>query len=215
MDLLVHIFHHIILLMHIWPKISDVFLSSFFIQKRTREKLVNVLSLCGQEVGLTKNPSVSYICSPDLNILFIFFVFQYYLVRNPAWRVKTVPYYRWSSHRVAIWTWWKSGKAACRRRRAEPGRIRWMTLPASSSSEFSGTLTSWTWNWKMGRCDSLLILYLKRKWPLSFPRLVSLLYTSAFHIIIFEMYFSAPPPCLSVCLTLCLSLFPSLPRSSR
>ncbi|XP_056593394.1 protein furry homolog isoform X1 [Triplophysa dalaica] len=28
-------------------------------QKRTREKLVNVLSLCGQEVGLTKNPSVS------------------------------------------------------------------------------------------------------------------------------------------------------------
>ncbi|XP_035289860.1 protein furry homolog isoform X4 [Anguilla anguilla] len=26
-------------------------------QKRTREKLVNVLSLCGQEVGLTKNPS--------------------------------------------------------------------------------------------------------------------------------------------------------------
>lgn len=29
------------------------------LQKRTREKLVNVLSLCGQEVGLTKNPSVS------------------------------------------------------------------------------------------------------------------------------------------------------------
>ncbi len=29
------------------------------IQKRTREKLVNVLTLCGQEVGLTKNPSVS------------------------------------------------------------------------------------------------------------------------------------------------------------
>lgn len=28
------------------------------LQKRTREKLVNVLSLCGQEVGLTKNPSV-------------------------------------------------------------------------------------------------------------------------------------------------------------
>lgn len=31
------------------------------LQKRTREKLVNVLSLCGQEVGLTKNPSVRYI----------------------------------------------------------------------------------------------------------------------------------------------------------
>ncbi|XP_057694873.1 protein furry homolog isoform X1 [Corythoichthys intestinalis] len=28
-------------------------------QKRTREKLVQVLSLCGQEVGLTKNPSVT------------------------------------------------------------------------------------------------------------------------------------------------------------
>lgn len=31
---------------------------SYLLQKRTREKLVNVLSLCGQEVGLTKNPSV-------------------------------------------------------------------------------------------------------------------------------------------------------------
>ena len=28
-------------------------------QKRTKEKLVHVLSLCGQEVGLSKNPSVS------------------------------------------------------------------------------------------------------------------------------------------------------------
>lgn len=38
------------------------FLLSFSLtQKRTREKLVNVLSLCGQEVGLTKNPSVSYV----------------------------------------------------------------------------------------------------------------------------------------------------------
>lgn len=34
----------------------------FLSQKRTREKLVNVLSLCGQEVGLTKNPSVSPHC---------------------------------------------------------------------------------------------------------------------------------------------------------
>lgn len=34
----------------------------FVSQKRTREKLVNVLSLCGQEVGLTKNPSVSPHC---------------------------------------------------------------------------------------------------------------------------------------------------------
>lgn len=33
-------------------------LNSYLLQKRTREKLVNVLSLCGQEVGLTKNPSV-------------------------------------------------------------------------------------------------------------------------------------------------------------
>lgn len=30
-----------------------------FFQKRTKEKLVHVLSLCGQEVGLSKNPSVS------------------------------------------------------------------------------------------------------------------------------------------------------------
>lgn len=36
----------------------------FLMQKRTREKLVNVLSLCGQEVGLTKNPSVSFILFP-------------------------------------------------------------------------------------------------------------------------------------------------------
>lgn len=36
----------------------------FIMQKRTREKLVNVLSLCGQEVGLTKNPSVSFILFP-------------------------------------------------------------------------------------------------------------------------------------------------------
>ena len=37
-------------------KTSPVF--SVF-QKRTKEKLVHVLSLCGQEVGLSKNPSVS------------------------------------------------------------------------------------------------------------------------------------------------------------
>lgn len=36
----------------------NVSISSRPLQKRTREKLVNVLSLCGQEVGLTKNPSV-------------------------------------------------------------------------------------------------------------------------------------------------------------
>lgn len=40
-------------------------LFSFPLQKRTREKLVNVLSLLGQEVGLTKNPSVRYtLCCP-------------------------------------------------------------------------------------------------------------------------------------------------------
>lgn len=38
----------------------------FLMQKRTREKLVNVLSLCGQEVGLTKNPSVSFTLFPVL-----------------------------------------------------------------------------------------------------------------------------------------------------
>lgn len=37
-----------------------IFLFLFF-QKRTKEKLVHVLSLCGQEVGLSKNPSVSSI----------------------------------------------------------------------------------------------------------------------------------------------------------
>lgn len=44
----------------VWP-LFDFSLSFSCIQKRTREKLVNVLSLCGQEVGLTKNPSVSYV----------------------------------------------------------------------------------------------------------------------------------------------------------
>uniref|UniRef100_A0A3B3WC72 Uncharacterized protein n=1 Tax=Poecilia mexicana TaxID=48701 RepID=A0A3B3WC72_9TELE len=38
-------------------------------QKRTREKLVNVLSLCGQEVGLTKNPSVIFSSCGDLDMM--------------------------------------------------------------------------------------------------------------------------------------------------
>ncbi|KAK5868877.1 hypothetical protein PBY51_009853 [Eleginops maclovinus] len=38
-------------------------------QKRTREKLVNVLSLCGQEVGLTKNPSVIFSSCGELDIM--------------------------------------------------------------------------------------------------------------------------------------------------
>ncbi|XP_031429117.1 protein furry homolog isoform X2 [Clupea harengus] len=38
-------------------------------QKRTREKLVNVLSLCGQEVGLTKNPSVVFSSCGELDLI--------------------------------------------------------------------------------------------------------------------------------------------------
>ncbi|XP_067889617.1 protein furry homolog isoform X3 [Heterodontus francisci] len=38
-------------------------------EKRTREKLVNVLALCGQEVGLTKNPSVIFSSSGDLDLI--------------------------------------------------------------------------------------------------------------------------------------------------
>lgn len=38
-------------------------------QKKTREKLVNVLSLCGQEVGLSKNPSVIFSSCGDLDLL--------------------------------------------------------------------------------------------------------------------------------------------------
>uniref|UniRef100_A0AAX7W3V8 Furry homolog b (Drosophila) n=1 Tax=Astatotilapia calliptera TaxID=8154 RepID=A0AAX7W3V8_ASTCA len=38
-------------------------------QKRTREKLVSVLSLCGQEVGLTKNPSVIFSSCGDLDMM--------------------------------------------------------------------------------------------------------------------------------------------------
>ncbi|XP_036450457.1 LOW QUALITY PROTEIN: protein furry homolog [Colossoma macropomum] len=38
-------------------------------QKRTREKLVNVLSLFGQEVGLTKNPSVIFSSCGDLELM--------------------------------------------------------------------------------------------------------------------------------------------------
>lgn len=45
--------------------IHNIWVFSFPLQKRTREKLVNVLSLLGQEVGLTKNPSVRYtLCCP-------------------------------------------------------------------------------------------------------------------------------------------------------
>ncbi|XP_069390337.1 protein furry homolog isoform X9 [Paralichthys olivaceus] len=38
-------------------------------QKRTREKLVHVLSLCGQEVGLTKNPSVIFSSCGELDLM--------------------------------------------------------------------------------------------------------------------------------------------------
>ncbi|KAL3991562.1 two-component system, OmpR family, copper resistance phosphate regulon response regulator CusR [Sarotherodon galilaeus] len=38
-------------------------------QKRTREKLVNVLSLLGQEVGLTKNPSVIFSSCGELDLM--------------------------------------------------------------------------------------------------------------------------------------------------
>ncbi|XP_046892599.1 protein furry homolog isoform X1 [Hypomesus transpacificus] len=38
-------------------------------QKRTREKLVKVLSLCGQEVGLRKNPSVIFSSCGDLDLM--------------------------------------------------------------------------------------------------------------------------------------------------
>ncbi|XP_005865694.1 PREDICTED: protein furry homolog isoform X5 [Myotis brandtii] len=38
-------------------------------QKRTKEKLVHVLSLCGQEVGLSKNPSVIFSSCGDLDLL--------------------------------------------------------------------------------------------------------------------------------------------------
>ncbi|XP_056139794.1 protein furry homolog [Lampris incognitus] len=38
-------------------------------QKRTREKLVNVLTLCGQEVGLTKNPSVIFSSCGELDLM--------------------------------------------------------------------------------------------------------------------------------------------------
>uniref|UniRef100_A0A672MG75 FRY microtubule binding protein n=1 Tax=Sinocyclocheilus grahami TaxID=75366 RepID=A0A672MG75_SINGR len=38
-------------------------------QKRTREKLVNVLTLCGQEVGLTKNPSVIFSSCGELDLI--------------------------------------------------------------------------------------------------------------------------------------------------
>ncbi|XP_076833459.1 protein furry homolog isoform X6 [Brachyhypopomus gauderio] len=37
-------------------------------QKRTREKLVNVLTLCGQQVGLTKNPSVIFSSCGELDL---------------------------------------------------------------------------------------------------------------------------------------------------
>ncbi|XP_035478358.2 protein furry homolog isoform X3 [Scophthalmus maximus] len=38
-------------------------------QKRTREKLVDVLSLCGQEVGLRKNPSVIFSSCGELDLM--------------------------------------------------------------------------------------------------------------------------------------------------
>lgn len=45
----------------IYEPLLKISLISFFFQKRTKEKLVHVLTLCGQEVGLSKNPSVSII----------------------------------------------------------------------------------------------------------------------------------------------------------
>ncbi|XP_073439281.1 protein furry homolog isoform X3 [Dendrobates tinctorius] len=38
-------------------------------QKKTREKLVNVLTLCGQEVGLSKNPSVIFSSCGELDLI--------------------------------------------------------------------------------------------------------------------------------------------------
>uniref|UniRef100_A0A8D2J4S7 FRY microtubule binding protein n=1 Tax=Varanus komodoensis TaxID=61221 RepID=A0A8D2J4S7_VARKO len=38
-------------------------------QKRTKEKLVHVLTLCGQEVGLSKNPSVIFSSCGDLDLI--------------------------------------------------------------------------------------------------------------------------------------------------
>ncbi|XP_047676848.1 protein furry homolog isoform X4 [Tachysurus fulvidraco] len=38
-------------------------------QRRTREKLVNVLTLCGQEVGLSKNPSVIFSSCGELDLI--------------------------------------------------------------------------------------------------------------------------------------------------
>ncbi|CAB1333278.1 unnamed protein product [Coregonus sp. 'balchen'] len=43
--------------------------NTVLVPKRTREKLVNVLSLCGQEVGLTKNPSVIFSSCGDLDMM--------------------------------------------------------------------------------------------------------------------------------------------------
>lgn len=44
----------------------------FVFQKRTKEKLVHVLSLCGQEVGLSKNPSVSsFVCHGYFGIVLL------------------------------------------------------------------------------------------------------------------------------------------------
>ncbi|TNM84780.1 hypothetical protein fugu_008958 [Takifugu bimaculatus] len=43
--------------------------NTILVPKRTREKLVNVLSLCGQEVGLTKNPSVIFSSCGDLDLM--------------------------------------------------------------------------------------------------------------------------------------------------
>ncbi|KAI4790072.1 hypothetical protein KUCAC02_034848 [Chaenocephalus aceratus] len=39
----------------------------FVLQRRTRERLMNVLSLCGPESGIPKNPSVVFSSSEDLD----------------------------------------------------------------------------------------------------------------------------------------------------
>lgn len=62
--------------------VCDTVTRSWFLQKRTREKLVNVLSLCGQEVGLTKNPSVrsaSFVLINVHRLLSLVFIFPWFV----------------------------------------------------------------------------------------------------------------------------------------
>ncbi|KAG7256280.1 hypothetical protein CRUP_006853, partial [Coryphaenoides rupestris] len=57
-----HHHHHPVLVPVSWKRPQSS-------QKRTREKLVDVLSLCGQEVGLTKNPSVIFSSCGELDLM--------------------------------------------------------------------------------------------------------------------------------------------------